>query len=1042
MKSFTPRVALLRGFVLLGLLLFLCAHPAQSTPSPKMILTGEEEVNPWVIVVYSSADRGRAEAAARQFRTRLPEQDIEILLLMQSRTAPYRVAIGSFPSLESAKSARSGMRGLPGDAWFWEVPPHAVGLYRPLSHLAVAPVPLSFDKDVQMAPSTLLQPAERARHRPSVDLGGEGAQEEGEGAISTASGTHQSTVARKPARPNRGTKQIAATRLNQRIQMDGKLTEAVWQEQGTRDFRQRSPQVGAQPSEETEVWVAYDDDALYVAARCYDRTPSRISSIVQRRDSDAEADWFSISIDTYRDHRTGFFFLVTSGGSIQDGTIYDEVHLDRSWDGIWERGTAIDSLGWGVEMRIPFAQLKFDPEQVWGVNFARRIHHTNEVVDFLAPRGRKVTFFADLVGLQDIHDPVQLEVIPYVTAQAETYEANQEDPFQPGQGFGSRVGGDVKVRLNSSLALDGTINPDFGQVEVDPAVINLTAQETFFEEKRPFFLEDARFFEFGNGRGRRFLYSRRMGQAPPGTPIHSGYSDVPEETRILGAAKLSGKASDTWRVGWLNVVTAREFAQVDSAGVRFQDEVAPLSYYNVVRLRHERNEGRQAIGFFGSGVWRDLQQEHLQPILNGQAVVAGVDGWTTFGKRGWWRLEGWSSVSHVRGDSLQILRLQEAYQRYYQRPDATHLRPNPRATSLTGAAGEIQLNKRGGNFQIQSGLKVVTPGFDLNDVGYLLYADQIAGDFTMLYGQWQPRGVLNRGFIGLTVAREYNFGWTRLSKSYTIFSRTQFVNFWNANLSMTFSPEGVDVRSTRGGPSMAAPAGWTGYATVSTNSSKPLVLTLNGTSNRDLGGSWSYSLGSDLTWRPSEQLTLSIAPWWSSSLWEAGFLRKRYDPLATDTYNLRNLFASLSQDYFSTDLRMNWAFTPKLSLQTYFQFYSATIRYDRFKELAAPGTFDFHVYGEGSSTISEQDEYGGYAVDPDGEGDAAAFTIYDPNFDFASLRGTSVLRWEYRRGSTLFLVWTHDRFTYTDFWRQPDGGLLSASPFNKFAFKLTFWLSP
>jgi len=250
------------------------------------------------------------------------------------------------------------------------------------------------------------------------------------------------------------------------------------------------------------------------------------------------------------------------------------------------------------------------------------------------------------------------------------------------------------------------------------------------------------------------------------------------------------------------------------------------------------------------------------------------------------------------------------------------------------------------------------------------------------------------------------------------------------------------VTNTRGGPAMEAPAGWSGSASLSTDSSKPVLIGISGDASQYEGGNWSYGLGTDLTWRPSTKLTISLSPWVGASLWEAGFFKMRFDPTAVDTYGIRNILAALSQDYFSTEMRLNWTFTPKLSVQTYFQLYSAKVRYDSFKELAMPASYTFNVYGEGGSTISERDENGGYTVDPDGAGPARLFTLYDANFDFASLRGTTVLRWEYRKGSMLYLAWTHDRFIYEDFWSKPDGGLLSASPFNKFVFKLTFWLNP
>jgi hypothetical protein len=838
-------------------------------------------------------------------------------------------------------------------------------------------------------------------------------------------------------------KQIAAVRLSEPVTIDGVLDEAVWQEAGSAEFRKRFPS-GGRPSEKTEVWVAYDDRALYVAVRCYDRYPARITRTIGPRDADLESDWITVSIDTYRDGRTAYFFRVNPGGAIQDGMLYDDVRSDLSWNGVWERAATVDSLGWATEIRIPFSQLRFNSNavQTWGINFTRRIHRTNEIVDFTAPpRGRRgnVSLFTELVGLEDLRSPLRLEVLPYVVAEAHAYQGEPDNPFFSGRDYGTNFGGDLKLGLGSGLTLDVAVNPDFGHVEVDPAVINLTPNETFYEEKRPLFLDGAHIFDFGPARGMRFFHSRRIGRVLQEST--SRHVQTPDYTRILGAAKLTGKLGPSWTFGWLNAMTKREFAQViDSAGTRYFDEIEPLSYYGVARAQRSAAAGTQGLGFFGSAAVRDLDQPSLQGTLNTNAFAGGVDGWRHFGSRRRTSLTGWLGFTHIMGSPEQMIRQQQSSRRYFQRPDAPHLSVDAAATSLTGFAGQAVFNTRVGRVSTVATLRALSPGFELNDLGFNNRSDIASGDVTLRYNLNRRDDPFNRRVVGVSVSREYDFGPTLLGTGYTAFTSMQLKNFWGGSANVSYSPAGLDVRNTRGGPAMLRPAGWSASAALYSDSRNPVLLTLRGNAGRDAAGSWSTGLRGDLSWVPSPRLTLSLGPSWDTYFADAGYFNRIRDTTAVSTFGVRYVFAGLTQDQFATDVRLNWTLTPGLSLQLYAQPYVTNVRYDGFKQLAWPGTYAFLVYGEGGSTLVE--ENGAYIIDPDGAGPAAPFTLYERDFRYSSLRGTALLQWEYRPGSSLIFAWTQNRFAYEDFWQDWRGDLLDSHPDNRFMVKLTYWFSP
>ncbi|HEY4643985.1 MAG TPA: DUF5916 domain-containing protein, partial [Bacteroidota bacterium] len=618
------------------------------------------------------------------------------------------------------------------------------------------------------------------------------------------------------------TRVVTAVRTSESIEVDGILSEDVWQLGGTTGFTQLDPDEGAPETEKTVVWVAYDDAALYVAARMEDSAPDSIVSRLGRRDSFLSSDWFYVAVDSYHDRRTAFYFGVTPAGSIEDGTFYNDSWSDSSWDGVWDVATNSDSLGWTAEMRIPYSLLRFqrESEYVWGINFLRQIQRRNEE-DYLVMVPKKesgfVSRFADLLGIRDIDPPSRVEILPYAVSSGHFLQHRPGDPFNDGSEYEGNVGADLKLGIGSNLTLDATVNPDFGQVEVDPAVVNLSQYETFFEEKRPFFIEGANIFNFGQGGSSdywnfnwsnpEFFYSRRIGRPPQVSMTHAGYADIPDRTAILGAAKLSGKVGD-WSLGLLSVVTPREYGRIDSSGVRFEDEVEPLSYYGVVRSQREFNKGERAVGFIGTASLRDLRTPALAKALSRRAFVVGLDGWTFLDSSRTWVLTGWSGVTRVEGDRARILRLQQAAQHYYQRPDADEVELDSSATSLSGWATRIWLNKEKGNVRLNAGLGFLSPGFETNDLGFHWSGDKVNSHVVIGYQWYDPGRVFRRKGFNVAMFRNYTLGGKKTGEGYYLFSNSQFLNYWGLNVNVGWNAKTLDDTRTRGGPLMEKPASW------------------------------------------------------------------------------------------------------------------------------------------------------------------------------------------------------------------------------------------
>lgn len=824
---------------------------------------------------------------------------------------------------------------------------------------------------------------------------------------------------------------LVARRIQQSVSIDGHLDEEIWQNDGDSGFLQSQPEDGQPATEKTVVWTAYDDTALYVAARMFDETPEKMISLLGRRDDFSDSEWFVFYIDPYYDRRSGFQFAVNPAGSICDWSIYNDEFRDDSWDGVWESAARRDDQGWTVEIRIPFDQLRFKKREgryIWGVNFRRYIKHKNEIVTFSwkpLEKSGEVSYFARLEGIEGISPRPTVEAIPYTLGKAAFSPREEDNPFQTGHDYSGNLGVDIKVGLQSNLTLDLTLNPDFGQVEVDPAVINLSAAESYYDEKRPFFIKDANVFNFGiggtgmhigaNWGNPELFYSRRIGRPPQGTVDTEGYVAYPEWTTILAASKITGKIGrqSGWNVGFLSALTQRENAEIDLEGIRSSQIVEPFASYNVLRLQKEYNSGKQGFGLMGTSLFRRLTDNSLQELLNREAFSFGVDGWTALDDQKTWVLTGWLAGTRVSGSRDRIFNLQQSYPHYFQRPDADHLTLDAGATSMGGWAGRFQLVKHTGNFLFHLALGMISPGFDSTDLGFQWAGDLINGHVMVGYQYFKPGKILRNWQVLLFTQRNYDFGWNLVGEQrlITIVNAT-FLNYLNLYFQLSYNPERWDKYLTRGGPLALSPTyTWIDFG-IDTDRRKPLVLGVGGFHLGSVAGTRQDRVYVTLQWKPSTNFTMSIQPEYSRELGRAQWVTSIDDPLMTDTFKRRYIFADIDQETLSCSIRLNWIFTPRLSLQAYLQPFIAVGDYHRFKELARASSFDFNAFGEGGSTIVPSGD--SYQVDPDGAGPAPSFTLDDPDFNYKSLRGTVVLRWEYRPGSTLFLVWTQNRADYAN----------------------------
>ncbi|MBN1301830.1 MAG: carbohydrate binding family 9 domain-containing protein [Melioribacteraceae bacterium] len=855
-------------------------------------------------------------------------------------------------------------------------------------------------------------------------------------------------------------RKVKAQKLIEKFNFDGKLTESVYNSNPVDGFIQRDPDEGKPATEKTNVWVSYDESNIYVSARLYDSDPSSIDASLMRRDNMVQSDWFFVYLDPYLDRRTGYYFGVNPGGSLLDGTLFNDSWDDDAWDGIWEARTNIDEKGWTVEMRIPFSQLRFNEldEMRWGINFNRDIKRKNEMTYFvMVPKNESgfVSHFATLEGLTGLKSRQRFEMLPYFVQKAQYLVHDAEDPFYKGSQYKTALGVDLKVGIGSNLNLDATINPDFGQVEVDPAVVNLSAFETYFQEKRPFFIEGSNILLFGNlgvnnNWGFNFgdptmFYSRRIGRAPQGSVSDYDYGDIPRETRIIGAAKLSGKLNESWSIGAVSAVTERTFASIEYEDVKYNQEVEPLTHYGVLRTRREFDEGKSALGLMLTSVNRDLSDHNLRSALVKQAYTFGIDGFYTLDEDEEYVIKAYAIGSFVKGSKEAMQVKQEQPYRYYQRPDAENYSYNPDMTSMSGLYSRVMLNKQKGNFYINTALGVITPGFEYNDLGFQWNANKINGHMVLGYRFFEPYSIFRKSSHYLAYFRSLDFDGNTISNGIMTFNSWEFSNYYGFGIRASYNPDRISNTLTRGGPLALSPSEFWMGIDFHTDGKEKIVGYMEGDFWTARNGAYGYEFGFDIDWKPSTQLNISVGPSYDKTNSYLQWVDAFDDPLADYTFGRRYVFADIDYKTISANIRLNWTFTPQLSLQLFIQPFLSVGNYSNYKELAKPRTLEYNEYNKAGAYISYDAENEEYTIDPDDDGEAEPFVFTNPDFNFKSLRGNFVLRYEVIPGSVFYFVWTHDK---TNFDHPGDmsvgrdfNNLWTSKPDNIFLVKFSYWFN-
>jgi hypothetical protein len=812
-----------------------------------------------------------------------------------------------------------------------------------------------------------------------------------------------------------------AARATQAPVLDGRTDDPAWRNAPVIDqFLEYEPNEGAEPRFRTEARVTYDDRNLYVLVRMFDPAPDSIVSLLARRDERVPSEQLKLVIDSYHDRRTAYQFAVNPAGVKRDFYVYNDNVEDPSWDAVWDVATVIDSVGWVAEFQIPLSQLRYAsrPEHTFGLMIVRDIARTGQRISWpLYHRGQQgyVSQSGTIGGIVGLPAPRRIEVVPYVVTENRTRPS--------GDGFAhpqhTTAGADFKMGLGSNLTLDATVNPDFGQVEADPAVLNLTAFETRFEERRPFFLEGTGIFDYRvqcddiDTGCTGLFYSRRVGRAPQ---LAGRYGDERSAaaTTILGAGKVTGRLGNGLSVGLLEAVTGEEMGTEGRA-------IEPRTNYAVGRLRQDLRGGRSDVGLMATAVNRSLDDSG-QPFLRSDAYAMGLDTRHRFGADDNYELSATLTGSLVRGTTDAIERTQRDAVHFYQRPDAG-LGVDAGRTSLAGDAQRLSISKFGGGVtRFQSVYQRYSPGFEINDLGFLSRADQ------QLFRNWfqlsynEPTRAYTRLFLNFNHWSSWTAGGLPTDLSFNVNWHMQLPSFWWAHLGGNLNAVGAtyDDRAARGGPAVRRSRNQNVWAGVETDSRRTTYASLfAGTGGGDAGHSHDWYVEPSVTFRVGSQFSGSLGVFYSQEVNDNQW-RDNFGVAGVDTTHYT--FARLDQSTVSLTARVNYTFTPNVTLQLYAQPFVSTGTYGDWRELASPRAGRY------------EDRYRPYAGDPGG-------------FRSLQFRSNTVLRWEYRPGSTLFLVWSQGRDRFDDAAHDFDFGrdrsdMFGIHPDNTLLLKMSYWLNP
>ena len=853
--------------------------------------------------------------------------------------------------------------------------------------------------------------------------------------------------------------------------LDGRLEEDFWTQHG----EWSSPFIQVMPYERnispspTRVKLFYDNKYIYVGVYCKDAVPEKMNAFIGNRDENSNGDLISIAFDTYHDYRAAPEFNINLGGNKTDLIVTDKLSVNLNWNAVWEGRTHINMAdsAWTAELRIPFSQLRYNQvsdSDIWGLHVRRIIRRNNEVQNWsLIPlkNNGHVFSFGEMHGITDLPKPRGIEFLPYTMGKYKREPAIPGSPYQKGYAWRGNAGLDVKVAL-SDFTLDLTVNPDFGQVDVDPSVMNLTSYETFYDEKRPFFLEGKHILDFPMGSDMMF-YTRRIGAVPSYSPAGidnvNSFAETIENVPIIGALKLTGTNRHGVTLGIVQSVTARSSIEVMHPGNAISSDsrqvgadyesvdIEPLTNFTVARVQ-KNWQGNTLLGGMLTSVNRALNKPHLEDFMVRNAFTAGVDFTQFFANRLYY-VEMKGMFSSLNGSTAAISRLQRNAVHYYQRTSGQdYLGVDDNLTSLNGTGGYVKAGRKGNaKWSFSETYSWLSPGFDLNDVGYLKQADMQSNETTAEFRQTTVWKSFRSNTFTFSQLNQWDYGGRSFGNSLNIGWRTMLLNRYEANITQTYGWNNVQSRRLRGGPDIRFGEWYKLDATLNTDKAQRVMFSMQYTGDYNLQGDYGFNtLAPSLTLRLGNHIYLSGK---FSYAWNRDEMQ--YVATVTPVYATGLLVnpapvyivGNMNQQTYGLTMKVQVNVTPDFSIQWYGAPFTSTAKFNNFKKAMTPESRvradRFYTFSTTDREISLTD--GRYSVQHDSE----QFSFADPDFNFNEFRSNLVARWEYLPGSTLYFVWGHSMSNRAGYfmsgWDQNLERMFGLPATNVFMVKLNYWFN-
>ena len=848
--------------------------------------------------------------------------------------------------------------------------------------------------------------------------------------------------------------------------MDGRLDDEFWTKQGewSNPFVQVTPVERQISDSPTRVKILYDNKYIYVGIYCKDAVPEKMNAFIGNRDDNNVGDLISIAFDTYHDYRAAPEFNVNLGGNKTDLIVTDKLNVNRSWNAVWEARTFINrpDSSWTVEMRVPFNQLRYNQlsdSDIWGLHVRRIIRRNNEVQNWsLIPlkNNGHVFSFGEMHGMTELPKPRGFEILPYVMGKYKNEPKIEGSPYQKGFLWKGNAGLDAKVAL-SDYTLDLTVNPDFGQIELDPSVMNLTSYETFYDEKRTFFLEGKHILDFQMGNDMMF-YSRRIGAAPSlrpdGIDNQDSFAETVDNVPIIGALKLTGTNRQGVTLGFMQSLTARSSVNVMRntalsassdlllASRAFEEEsqvIEPLTNFTVARVQ-KNWEGNILLGGMITSVNRALDKPHLENYLVRNAFTAGIDYSQFFANRLYY-VEMKVMFSSLNGNANAITRLQRNAVHYYQRSSGQdYLGVDEKRTSLNGTGGYLKVGRKGNaKWSFSETFNWLSPGFDLNDIGYLKQADMMSNETAAEFRQTNPWKLFRSNTLTFSQLNQWDFGRRAFGNSFVFSWRSMYTNRFETTVNQTFGLNEVQNRRLRGGPDIRFGEWYNSGITFNTDKAQRIVFTMQYTGSYNLMGDYSLN-----TFAPSLSLRLGNHVYLTGKFSYSQNLDKMQYVSTVTAAALPDpvyVVGTMAQKTYGLTMNLQVNVTPDISLQWYGAPFTSTALYKDFKKAVHPESRvrndRFHTYTTNEISLSD----GRYTV----QNETGNYSFSNPDFTFNEFRSNLVFRWEYLPGSTLYFVWGHSMSNragyYLSGWDRNLERMFELPATNVFMVKLNYWFN-